>query len=92
MRGRYRARRPERSGSARNGGGRARLRLAEDADLCFTALVRVYGIASSVSRDVDDFYPTAAEAEATLAEIVADEPELEGMLWVEPVELELSSN
>ena len=54
--------------------------------------MRLYGIASSVSRDVDDFYPTAAEAEATLAEILADESELEGMLWVEPVELELSSN
>ena len=68
------------------------MRLVEHADLCFTALVRVYGIASSVSRDVDDFYSTAAEAEATLAEILADEPQLEGRLWVEPVELELSSN
>ena len=72
--------------------GERRVRLVENAAVCFTALVRVYGIASSVSRDVDDFYPTAAEAEATLAEILADEPELEGMLWVEPVELELSSN
>ena len=52
----------------------------------------VYGIASSVSRDVDDFYPTHAEAEATLAEILADEPELEGALWVEPLELDLSLN
>ena len=52
----------------------------------------MYGIASGVSRDVDDFYTSAAEAEATLAEILADEPELEGMLWVEPVELELSAN
>ena len=39
------------------------------------------------ARDVDDFYPTAGEAERTLAEILGDEPELEGMLWVEPVEL-----
>jgi len=54
--------------------------------------VVVYGIASSVSRDVDDFYSTRAEAEATLAEILADEPELEGALWVEPVELDLSRN
>jgi hypothetical protein len=69
-----------------------RVRLVGNADLCFTALVHVYGIASSVSRDVDDFYTTAAEAEATLAEILADEPELEGVLWVEPVDLELSSN
>ena len=52
----------------------------------------VYGIASRVSRDVDDFYPTRAEAEATLAEILADEPELEGALWVEPLELEVSLN
>jgi hypothetical protein len=54
--------------------------------------VVVYGIASSVSRDVDDCYPTAAEAEAILAEILADEPELEGALWVEPVELDLLPN
>jgi hypothetical protein len=60
--------------------------------LCFTNGVLVYGIASSVSRDVDDFYPTHAEAEATLAEILADEPELEGALWVEPLELDLSLN
>ena len=52
----------------------------------------VYGIASSVSHDVDDFFATAAEAEATLAEILADEPELEGSLWVESVELALSPN
>jgi hypothetical protein len=57
-----------------------------------TETVLVYGIASSVSRDVDDFHATAAEAEATLEEIVADEPELEGALWVEAVELDLSAN
>jgi hypothetical protein len=60
--------------------------------LCFTEVVVVYGIASRVSRDVDDFYPTAAEAEATLAEILAGEPELEGALWVEPVEIDVSPN
>jgi hypothetical protein len=54
--------------------------------------VVVYGIASSVSHDVDDFYPTAGEAEATLAQILVDEPELEGLLWVEPVELASSPN
>jgi hypothetical protein len=67
-------------------------RLAENRELCFTDAVVVYGIASSLSRDVDDFYPTAAEAEATLAEILADEPELEGALWVEPVEIDVSLN
>ena len=64
--------------------------MAATGELCFTDVVLVYGIASSVSHDVDDFYPTAAEAEATLAEIVADEPELEGALWVEPLEIHLS--
>jgi hypothetical protein len=54
--------------------------------------VLVYGIASSVSHDVEDFYPTAAEAKATLAEILADEPELEGSLWVEPLEIDVSLN
>jgi hypothetical protein len=66
--------------------------LAAKRELCFTGVVLVYGIASSVSRDVDDFYPTAAEAEATLGEILADEPELEGSLWVEPVEIAVSLN
>jgi len=66
--------------------------LAATAELCFTAVVLLYGIASRVSHDVDDFYPTAAEAEATLAGILADEPELEGSLWVEPVEIDVSLN
>jgi hypothetical protein len=57
--------------------------LAATAELCFADIMLVYGIASNVSRDVDDFYPTAAEAEATLAEILADAPELDGSLWVE---------
>jgi hypothetical protein len=70
----------------------ARACLAAKRELCFTDVVLVYGIASSVSRDVDDFYPTAGEAEATLAEILADEPELEGSLWVEPVDLDVSLN
>ena len=68
------------------------MRLAANAELCFTAMVVVYGIASSVSRDVDDFYSTGSEAEAALAQILADEPELEGTLWVEPVDLDLSPN
>ena len=66
--------------------------LAATGELCFTDVVLVYGIASSVSHDVDDFYPTAAEAETTLAEILADAPELEGALWVEPVEIDVSLN
>jgi hypothetical protein len=64
----------------------------EIADLCLIDVVLVYGIASSVSGDVDDFHSTAAEAEATLDEILADEPELKGALWAEPVELEIAAN
>jgi len=52
----------------------------------------VYGIASSLSRDIDDFYASSDEADAALAEILKDEPELEGTLWVEQVEFELSAN
>lgn len=51
-----------------------------------------YGIASSLSHDIDDFYATATEAEAALAQIFTDEAELEGALWVERIELELSPN
>jgi hypothetical protein len=67
-------------------------RLAAARRLCCTDVVVVYGIASSVSHDVEDFHATAEEAEATVVQILADEPELEGALWVEPVELDLSAN
>ena len=52
----------------------------------------LYGIASSQSRDIEDFYATAAEAEAVLAQICADEPEFAETLWIQRVELELSAN
>lgn len=53
----------------------------------------VYGIASSLSHDVADFYDTREEAEAALAQVFRDAPELEGTLWIERVELgELSLN
>jgi hypothetical protein len=51
-----------------------------------------YGIARSRSSDIDAFYASAEEAEAVLARICADEPELKGALWVEQVEFELSEN
>jgi hypothetical protein len=54
--------------------------------------VIVYGIASSLSGDVEDFYATRDEAEATLTQILVDEPEFEGQLWVQPVALEVSRN
>jgi hypothetical protein len=34
------------------------------------------GIASSLSSDIDDFYASAEEAEAVLAGICAEEPEV----------------
>jgi hypothetical protein len=55
--------------------------------------VIVYGIASGFSHDVADFYDTREEAEAALAQVFRDAPELEGTLWIERVELaELSLN
>ena len=54
--------------------------------------VIVYGIASSLSGDVEDFYATRDEAEATLAQILAEEPEFEGQLWVQAVGFEVSRN
>ncbi len=54
--------------------------------------VIVYGIASSLSEDINDFYASRDEAEIALAQIFADEPEFDGQLWVEAVELEVSRN
>ena len=54
--------------------------------------VIVYGIASRLSGDVEDFYTTRDEAEATLAQILADEPDFEGQLWVQGVAFEVSRN
>ena len=58
----------------------------------FTGVMVLYGIASSLSCDIDDFYASAEEAAAALAQIFADEPELAGALWVEQIEFELSAN
>jgi hypothetical protein len=54
--------------------------------------VIVYGIASSLSEDINDFYASRDEAESALARILADEPEFDGQLWVEAVEFEVSRN
>jgi len=48
--------------------------------------VRLYGIASHVTRNVDEWHRTEAEANATLDTILREAPELEGELWVEAVE------
>jgi hypothetical protein len=45
----------------------------------------LYGIASAQSGDIEDWYRTNHEAEATLAGILRDEPDFEGELWVEAV-------
>jgi hypothetical protein len=55
--------------------------------------VILYGIASALSGDVDDFYATREEAEDVLAGILRDEPDLGGDVWIEEVELgEVSPN
>jgi hypothetical protein len=54
--------------------------------------VILYGIASGIAGDIEDWYPTREEAESTLAAILRDEPDFEGELWVEPVEFEQSLN
>lgn len=53
--------------------------------------VIIYGIASNLSRDIDDFHASREEAEATLAQILADEPEFERQLWVEAMEFDVSN-
>jgi hypothetical protein len=52
----------------------------------------LYGIASAISEDISDWYPSRDEAEATLARILRDEPDFAGGLWVEAVEFEQSLN
>jgi hypothetical protein len=52
----------------------------------------VYGIASAISGDMQDFYASRDEAEAVLAAILRDVPEFESELWVEPLMFELSVN
>jgi hypothetical protein len=54
--------------------------------------VCLYGTASAVAGTVDDWYASREEAEAVLASIVRDEPELEGDVWVEAVEIEVVPN
>jgi len=52
--------------------------------------VILYGIASAVGGDIEIWTTTREDAEATLAEIVRDEPDFDGDLWVEPIEFEQS--
>jgi hypothetical protein len=52
----------------------------------------LYGIASALSGDAEDFHTSREDAEATLAAILRDEPDFEGYLWVEEIEFEQSAN
>jgi hypothetical protein len=45
--------------------------------------VILYGIASAVSDDIQDWYLSRKEADATLTATLRDEPDFEGELWVE---------
>ncbi len=49
--------------------------------------VKIYGLASTISHDVDEWRLARDGAEAVLAEVLEDEPELEGALFVLEVEL-----
>ena len=51
-----------------------------------------YGIASSFSKDINDFYASREEAERALGQVLADEPAFAGQLWVQAVEFEISPN
>lgn len=52
----------------------------------------LYGIASAFSDDIQDWYVSRDEAESVLAQILGDEPDFEGELWVEPVRFQISLN
>jgi hypothetical protein len=49
--------------------------------------VELFGIASAISNDIQDFAHSREEAERTLAQILQDEPALADLIWVEPVAL-----
>jgi hypothetical protein len=52
----------------------------------------LYGIASARSDDIEDWYLTRDDAEATLASIRRDEPDFEGELCVAAVRFQMSRN
>jgi hypothetical protein len=54
--------------------------------------VVLYGIASALSGDIEGWYQTSEEAEVVLADIIRDEPALDGQLWVKALEFEQSVN
>lgn len=54
--------------------------------------VILYGIASTQSKDVDEFFVTRGEAERVLEEVLQDEPDFVGVLYVAEISFELSPN
>ena len=46
----------------------------------------LYGVVSAVSEKVVEFFPTRGQAEAFVAEIEKDEPELAALMSVEEIE------
>jgi hypothetical protein len=54
--------------------------------------VKLYGIASRQSGDVDDWSLAREDAETTLCQAVEDEPEWADVLYVAEVELESGAN
>ncbi len=54
--------------------------------------MKLYGIASRQSGDTDEFRATWEEAEAVLAEMLEDEPELADVLYVVEIKVETSEN
>ncbi len=54
--------------------------------------MKLYGIASRQSGDVDEWRETHAEAEAVLAGVLEDEPDLADVLYIAAVELDANEN
>lgn len=54
--------------------------------------MKLYGIASKQSKDVDEFFVTRDEAERVLEQVLQDEPDFASVLYVAEIDFELSAN
>jgi hypothetical protein len=54
--------------------------------------VILYGIASTQSKDVDEYFITRDEAERALEQVIQDEPDFASVLYVAEIDFELSPN
>ncbi len=52
----------------------------------------LYGIASAIAGDIEDWYASREEADAVLGAILRDEPSYDGELWVATLKLEVCPN